>query len=93
MYETKSVIADAFHDLAYVKLTASTSEGRKAQLQEYRRAFNLLQDTLPLWDEDFLIKLRSQKARHRIQYLENNFESLECIILAAEACARAQDIK
>lgn len=93
MYETKSVIIDAFRHLTYVSLTASTREGRKAQLQEYRTAFNLLQDTLPLWDDHFEIKLENQKASGRIKYLEKNFENLECIILAAEAIARAEDIK
>lgn len=93
MYETKSVITDAFHHLTYIGLTASTREGRKAQLQEYRTAFNLLQDTAPIWGEDFGIKEGSRKARNRIEYLEKNFENLECIILAAEAIARAEDIK
>jgi hypothetical protein len=93
MYETKSVIIDAFRHLTYVSFTASTREGRKAQLQEYRCAFNLLQDTAPLWDEHFDIKEGSRKARYRMDYLEKNFENLECIILAAEAIARAEDIK
>jgi hypothetical protein len=93
MYETKSVIIDAFRHLTYVSLTASTREGRKAQLQEYRCAFNLLQDTAPLWDEHFDIKEGSRKARYRMDYLEKNFENLECIILVAEAIARAEDIK
>jgi len=93
MYETKNLIIEAFRHLAYVNLTASTRDGRKEQLRHYRVAFNLLQDTLPLWDDHFEIKLENQKASGRIKYLEKNFENLECIILAAEAIARAEDIK
>jgi hypothetical protein len=63
--------------LSIVTLTAETRGKREYQLAEYKKAYALLLDTRPIWNDSFEIKNASLFAHNNLRRLTDQFVETE----------------
>jgi hypothetical protein len=68
-----------FEYLSIVTLTAETRGKREFQLAEYKKAYALLLDTRPIWNESFEIKNAAMFANSNLKRLTDQFVETELI--------------
>ena len=89
MYIEKAIIG-LLSEIANADLNATTRDGRRRQLADFRTAFNLLADAAgPLTATHELFNARA-KAVGRLSELEKYFDSYECARMAAETIIKAK---
>ena len=79
--------------LSDVKLTAPTRGKREYQLAEYKKAYALLLDTMPIWDGSFEIREASMRANNHLKRLSNEFVESELIIEAGRIISAASSME
>ena len=73
------MIERLLHYLTGVTLTAETRGKREFQLAEYKKAYALLLDTRPIWNDNFEIKNASLFANNNLKRLTDQFVETELI--------------
>lgn len=90
MYIEKAIV-ELLSEVANADLNGPTRNDRRAQLADFRTAFNLLADAAgPLTPTHELFNARA-KALSRLSELEKYFDSYECTRMAAEAIIQAKE--
>ena len=79
--------------LSIVTLTAETRGKREYQLAEYKKAYALLLDTRPIWDECFEIKNAALSADHNLKKISKQLVETELVIEAVRVIDAAILIK
>ena len=79
--------------LSTVTLTAETRGKREFQLAEYKRAYALLLDTRPIWNDSFELKNASMFAHGNMKRLTDQFVETELIREAARIIDTADQIQ
>ena len=86
----RNAIVDLLAEISAADLSAPTRDGRLAQLQNYRTAYNLLMDAAgPVATTHELFNAK-MKANARLAELETYFDSYECARMAAEILIKAK---
>ena len=88
-----SLILSNFEFLSVVTLTADSKGKREYQLAEYKRAYALLLDTRPIWDDSFEIKNAAMGADHNLKKITKQFVETELVIEAVRVIDAAILIK
>ena len=73
------MIERLLHYLTAVTLTAETRGKREFQLAEYKKAYALILDTRPIWNDSFEIKNASLSAHNNLKRLTDQFVETELI--------------
>ena len=73
------MIERLLHYLTGVTLTAETRGKREFQLAEYKKAYALILDTRPIWNDSFEIKNASLSAHNNLKRLTDQFVETELI--------------
>jgi hypothetical protein len=88
-----SLILSNFEFLSVVTLTADSKGRREYQLAEYKKAYALLLDTRPIWDECFEIKNAALSADHNLKKISKQLVETELVIEAVRVIDAAILIK
>ena len=73
------MIQSSLEYLSAVTLTADSRGRREFQLAEYKKAYALLLDTRPIWNDSFEIKNASLFAHSNLRRLTDQFVETELI--------------
>lgn len=73
------MIQSSLEYLSAVTLTADSRGRREFQLAEYKKAYALLLDTRPIWNDSFEIKNASLFAHNNLKRLTDQFVETELI--------------
>lgn len=73
------MIQSSLEYLSAVTLTADSRGRREFQLAEYKKAYALLLDTRPIWNDNFEIKNASLFAHNNLKRLTDQFVETELI--------------
>jgi hypothetical protein len=73
------MIQSSLEYLSVVTLTADSRGRREFQLAEYKKAYALLLDTRPIWNDSFEVKNASMFAHNNLKRLTDQFVETELI--------------
>ena len=87
------MIQSSLEYLSAVTLTADSRGRREFQLAEYKKAYALLLDTRPIWNDSFEIKNASMFAHNNMKRLTDQFVETELIREATRIIDAADHIQ
>ena len=87
------MIQSSLEYLSAVTLTADSRGRREFQLAEYKKAYALLLDTRPIWNDSFEIKNASMFAHNNLKRLTDQFVETELIREATRIIDAADHIQ